>query len=440
MLGSPAVVPQPDDPRSPAFDPTCEESLRSELDWRSVELDLRTIPSLLAEPEAKSTAKSGAEPIASSRRDNKLNDATIPRGTVLDKLRAGEIDLLQLAPRYQELCGLPFIRGPACRKPQADARDMETASRYLLQFKALSLRSVKGGDSDFSFAEEIETEGELAARLAKEPHVHGVAAAPAVAQVLQGEATPARLVLIELLSEVHTAAASAAIADRAMFDLSPQVRMAARLALVGRPPKEYRQRLFAGLRYPWPPVADHAAEALAAVGDVDSLPELTALVDLPDPAAPFRNEQGLFVKHELVRVNHLRNCLLCHAASNSTKDLVRGAMPIPGEQLPKVYYCEPRASFVRADITFLRQDFSIQRRVANAAPWPTLQRYDYFVRTRELTKTELDAVTSPENGKVQRSSYPQRMAVLYALGELMARAPDSSAQRPAPSETAAAAP
>ncbi len=255
--------------------------------------------------------------------------------------------------------------------------------------------------------------------------------------MLQGDATPVRLVLIEMLSGVHSAAATAALADRAMFDLSPRERQAAREALVGRPPEQFRQRLLAGLRYPWPPVADHAAEALVSVGDADASPALLGLVDLPDPAAPFRSEQGVWVKRELVRVNHLRNCLLCHAASGSQNDLVRGAMPIPGEQLPKVYYCDPRANFVRADITFLRQDFSVQRRVANARPWPALQRYDYFVRTRELTPAEEAAMAAQSTSKAQQSTYPQHMAVLYALGELMSRAPKSPVSRPLPDTTAA---
>jgi hypothetical protein len=35
-----------------------------------------------------------------------------------------------------------------------------------------------------------------------------------------------------------------------------------------------------------------------------------------------------------VRINHLGNCLLCHSPSTSRADLVRGAVPTPGQPLP----------------------------------------------------------------------------------------------------------
>ena len=39
------------------------------------------------------------------------------------------------------------------------------------------------------------------------------------------------------------------------------------------------------LRYPWPPAAEHAAEAIVNLGDTDAIGDLRKLVDLPDPSA-----------------------------------------------------------------------------------------------------------------------------------------------------------
>src|SRR5205814_1822941 len=98
------------------------------------------------------------------------------------------------------------------------------------------------------------------------------------------------------------------------------------------------------------------------------------------------------VVRELVRVNHLRNCLLCHAPSTSKLGLVQGPVPVPGEPLPpsaRVYYTDPNAAaLVRADVTYLKQDFSVMQPVTNHGTWPRLQRYDYLVRVRLLTPAE----------------------------------------------------
>jgi hypothetical protein len=121
--------------------------------------------------------------------------------------------------------------------------------------------------------------------------------------------------------------------------------------------------------------------------------------------------------HEVVKVNHLRNCLLCHAPSVSTSDAIRGMVPEKGQPLPEVYYESRRGTFVRADVVYLKQDFSLIQPVAKPEPWPAFQRYDYLVRTRELTGEEakaLPAIKDPDDPP----SYPQRFAVVWALREL----------------------
>ena len=78
------------------------------------------------------------------------------------------------------------------------------------------------------------------------------------------------------------------LARNAVFDLNPALRKIAQAALAKRPREEYQQVLLNGLRYPWPAVAEHAAEALVALGRREAVPDLVRLLDQPSPAAPIR--------------------------------------------------------------------------------------------------------------------------------------------------------
>ena len=133
---------------------------------------------------------------------------------------------------------------------------------------------------------------------------------PALMQLLMAERTPARLVLVDVLARIKGAAASKALARLAIFDLAPEVREQALVSLRDRPIEDYRQSLLEGLRYPWPPVADHAAEAIVALEDRKAIPTLIEFLDLPDPQHP-RTEvhqgQKVTFMRSLVQVNHLRN-------------------------------------------------------------------------------------------------------------------------------------
>jgi hypothetical protein len=77
---------------------------------------------------------------------------------------------------------------------------------------------------------------------------------------------------------------------------------------------------------------------------------------------------------------------------------------------------------IRADITFLRQDFSVQLPAIKIVPVqgvaPAL-RFDFLVRTRRLTKAEVARLQEPQ----EEASYPQREAVLFALRELTGQNP-----------------
>src|SRR5207249_486224 len=119
---------------------------------------------------------------------------------------------------------------------------------------------------------------------------------------------------------------------RALVDLHPDVREAALEALKDRPRVDYEAVLLAGFQYPWAAVADHAAEALIALEMRDCTSKLIPLLDGKDVSRPFTievNRQPITVVQELVRINHLGNCLMCHAPSQQRTDLVRGRVPIP---------------------------------------------------------------------------------------------------------------
>jgi HEAT repeat protein len=234
-------------------------------------------------------------------------------------------------------------------------------------------------------------------------------------QLLFPENSPVRKVLADELSTIEHPSAAVALARIALFDVNDEVRAKAVQALAQRPKVEYRQVLLDGFRYPWAPVADHAAEALVALGDKDAIPDLEQLVTLPDPSAPTTDDNKRFYVREVVRVNHMRNCLMCHAPSAAKTDPVRAPVPTPGQPLaggPGGYGAALDGAFVRADVTYLRQDFSVAQPVDKPEPWPVMQRYDYLVRKRAVSAQDAERL------KKAADSYPQRDAVLYALREL----------------------
>jgi hypothetical protein len=220
-----------------------------------------------------------------------------------------------------------------------------------------------------------------------------------------------------MLSDCKDTRASVLLAERALYDLNRDVRQSAIAALTKRPRAEYRATLLDGFRHPWPPVAEHAAEALSQLQDLDAVPKLAALLDAADPVAPCQGDKGQWEVKELVRFNHLRNCVLCHAPSKDEKGVMRAPIPSPGKALPEMYYQSFKGPAIRADVTYLRQNFSVLEPVADADPWPALQRFDYVVRTRELTPKEVSDHQCREPDP-DPTDYPQRHAVLFALREL----------------------
>src|SRR5262249_18307229 len=156
----------------------------------------------------------------------------------------------------------------------------------------------------------------------------------------------------------------------------------------------------------WPVVAEHAAEALAALRRTETVPALLTLLDAPDPQATYSrgNAPTVYVK-ELVRVNHKINCLMCHPASFNTADPLRTPRPPLRVQLGGLgggYFGPPpkatktpqqKETFVRADVTYLRQDYSVMLQG---------RRYDLFVRERPGTPADAaEALTRKTRGPTE---------------------------------------
>ena len=262
----------------------------------------------------------------------------------------------------------------------------------------------------------------------------------ALMQVLAPESPGIRLGLVKYLAGISHAEATRALAKVAIFSAEDVIRQRALDALKVRRERDYTDILLAGLRYPWPDVARRAADALVKLERTDLVPQLVDLLDEPDPRAPVVREENHKPRQEvreLVRVNHHRNCLLCHAPANTgtvASDTLTAAVPVPSDPLPSPsqgYQNSLPDILVRIDVTYLRQDFSMFQAVADANPWPEMQRFDFLVRTRALTDKEADSFRENLIPKEPGVLSPYHRAALTALRELTGRdtAPNSEAWR-----------
>src|SRR5262249_509135 len=239
------------------------------------------------------------------------------------------------------------------------------------------------------------------------------------------EIHPAR---VEYLRQLNSKAATVALAREALFALEPETRLCAVETLRHRSTADYTPILLDGLQYPWPPVADHAAQALMHLQRKDVVPQLVERLESADPCAPFGTTvdgKKVTAVRELVRINHHRNCLLCHEPANSRgASGIAGLVPTPGVELPAPFTTEyydssgSRGStiFARPDVTDLRQHCSVMEPGADhvAFKWPQMQRFDFLVRTRVLNKQELADYRAREQANANKLS-PHHQAILRAL-------------------------
>jgi hypothetical protein len=317
--------------------------------------------------------------------------------------------VLTIIDAQPDLKGLPVRRATEAALPPAEAEAFRDASVLLRQ----ELGSLIGL-----------TPGPKSRRIAFRPEVF--TAQPGVVarvlhQMVQIESIPLRKALVSKLTKLQVSAASAALAHRAVYEPLPDLRQQAMQALKGRPAADYLPVLYQAIRGPWPPASDLAAEALIALAPTEAVSGLVTLLEAPSPSTPLPDEHGVPTVRELVKINHNHNCVLCHAQSVSRGDGIRVAAPSPIRPLPPPFTLAnyegggkggssepPDTVFVRPDVTYLRQEFSWALPVANPGPWPSLQRFDFVVRTRPAVEHEIAAA------KVERET-PQKRAILRTL-------------------------
>jgi hypothetical protein len=292
------------------------------------------------------------------------------------------------------------------------------------------------------YAELCEQEDVARGRTDKETAEHiAVARVAALMQMLAPEAAEVRLGLVKYLTGVPHVEATKALARMAIYSAESDVRDAALTALKVRREKDYTDVLVKGLRYPWPAVAKRAAEAIAKLERTDLIPELLTALEATDPRLPVMKEEGgkkVASVRELVKVNHHRNCLMCHAPNGSgtpNPHALAVEVAVQGQPLPGPFEGGYRQStpelMIRLDVTYLRQDFSAALPVAEAHPWPEMQRFDFFVRERTLTADEAATYQEKLTPKEEGVLSPYHKAALAALREMTGKdaAPTAAAWR-----------
>lgn len=349
----------------------------------------------------------------------KLENQYVETAEELDEFRRknGVEPLLEFLNERPDLNGLPLVMGDECHMEPEQALAMSHISKTvgvtLAQFDRFGTRNARENDSwRYNMLKD-----KIATNASTFNDEHSLTT---LDQMLQVDHPRLRVELIEALENSDTQKGIELLARRAKFDLTPEVRLAATEALATIDPKKYRQYLLDGFSYPWAAVAEHSAETLVRVNDTGALDQLVQLLRAPNPNIPQKNQAGGYVKKEVVAINHMKNCFLCHAPSTGVTDRGRAVVPTWNQPLPRLYYHAPEGSFVRADTTYLRQDFSVMQEVEDHGPWPKQQRYDYVVYSKELSNEEARDYFQ----KHQNPDNKQREAVLFALRELTGMSPN----------------
>jgi hypothetical protein len=354
------------------------------------------------------------------------------------RLDPGASELTPLFMVVPAVRQLPYKSGPLSQLTVQQGQTLERLAGKLHAYLDEAAPRDKDGKRHLTAVLRTRLTTELRGR---RPEWVRVDALPAMLQILMHEDAPIRGLLVDLLAQIPEKAATEALAQRAVFDLDADVRGAAIAALRSRSGEVFRSVFIKAMRYPWQPAADHAAEALVALADRGAVPDLVASLQADDPRVPRALSNGRMVVHEMVRTNHLANCMLCHPPSVNGAEAVLAIDPVHvtplditvtsvsgGPQARNYPYpgstqvtTDPsRVLLIRADITFLRQDLSVQQPVLQAAPGspPVRLRFDYLVQRREATKAERDLARSRSG---EHDDYPQREATLFALRELTER-------------------
>jgi hypothetical protein len=416
--------------------------------------NLAAVPEVqLEEPRVVKTAKPDA--VAAAVRKSMIQTAhQIAKVNYLN-LKKSDSFMERLLENRPDLAGLPFVIGDACRLPKSDRLDFKNEMDLIRS--RLNGAVETGGMQRFWKDDDDHVKERRKEKVSAARERFRVAA---FRQII-GQNPPELVPRLAALSKSAPKEATQVLAEMAVFAPDGKVREAAVSALHKLPADPATAVLLKGLRYPWPSVAQNSADAVVQLKRADLIPELIKMLEEPDPRAPvIVADKKAPVVRELVRINHHRNCLLCHPPGN-TPDILRinkssddkpskiengvqstllygspqfdpevlvAPVPTPGAPIvPSAYYSGSSPDIVvRADATYLRQDFSLLVKVADADPWPEMQRFDYLVRTRVLTESEAAICRKAFGGD---GPSPYRQAALSALRRLTGKDAGASAEQ-----------
>jgi hypothetical protein len=346
--------------------------------------------------------------------------------------------LKALLANRADLRGLPFLMGDDCKSELKQAQLFSEVVTVIHNVHAIDVlkenqpRATPAAEAYWTEMNKVlsytDIEGNSHRAKATRDDVRGAKVA-ALMQMFTPASEGHRLALAKQMAVIAHADATRALARLALFTHEESVRAAAIASLKSRDANEYKEILLQGFRYPLPAVAQRAAEALVRLDRKDLVADLVNVLEEPDPRAPAKRTidgKEETVVRELVRVNHHRNCLLCHAPGNTQdvpRDVLRAPVSLPDRPLAThsgggYGFGSSPDIFIRTDITYLRQDFSLMMDVDSAHPWPGVQRFDFFVRTRVVTPEE---AAECDKQLAKQATPPSHAAAHHALRELTGR-------------------
>lgn len=391
----------------------------------------------------------------------KMIEQTAHQFAKINHLNAKKTDgfLLALLEDRTDLTGLPFAMGDDCRTTGERLKYFTHAVRIVQIAQSGGAINFTSGPEGFTTVSTNQQAQQAATpqsfwnrytqmcdnedanqKKSKKDYV-AVTRIAALMQILAPASTEMRLGLVKYLAGVPHVEATRALAQLAIFSVEDEVHQAAVDALKVRSEKDYTDILVKGLRYPWPAVAKRAADAIARAERADLIPELLTVLEEDDPRLPKQKKgtQGnKLIVREMVKVNHNRNCAMCHSPSQSgtiSANAITAPVPIPGQAIESSPSGYGRSSslelMIRVDVTYLRQDFSVMLTVDNAHPWPEMQRFDFLVRERPVSSDEAATYTKKLTPKEEGVLSPYHKAALAALRQMTGKdtAPTAEAWR-----------
>jgi hypothetical protein len=414
------------------------------------ETPIPTLPEKALENKTDAEKAKIKDDFAQSVRQNSVTHAAHTLAKINHVNRKGTDRFVQLLVDHRpDMQGLPFVMGDACRMSRSVSRQFMNEVIRIRPSGGFQGGFGLGGPGPFNTGNfgggpPPGTDNTPPPK----PSADEISRAKVAALMQIWQPDPSKnLALVKELTQIDHADATHALARLTVFSFERDVREAALAILKNRPEETFDQVIIEALRYPWPAVAQNAADAVVKLKRKDLAAHLVNMLEEPDPRAPaFRDEQCVPTVREVVRLNHHHNCITCHQPATSDREFnekgfntdfisapVTLAGPDPRQQSFGYGFGGPSLSpdvFVRVDVTYLRQDFSLVQR--NPDPQgPVVQRFDFLVRTRAVTVKDVEDYRAwlKGQGSVYRSPY--QTTALTALRQLTGRnaAPTAAAWR-----------